>query len=89
MSEMIAPDEPVYVRNDHLERSEHRLPPVDDGLYRVKGVTPTTVTVKVGDTLKRLLRDRVVKAPRPEAQTKETVLTDKNAAGYETEGRVE
>lgn len=76
--EVIAPEDLVFVRKEHFGRSEHKILSVDDGPYRVKGVTATTVIVKVkiGDKLERLSQYQVVKVTKPDAHIRGMILKE-------------
>lgn len=60
-----------------------------DGPYRVVGVAPTTVTVKIGDKRERLSLKRVVKDLKPDAHIRYMVLKDGIVSTEKTETPVD
>lgn len=60
-----------------------------DSPYRVKRLTPTTVTVKMGNKLQLLLRYRVSKALKPDAHIRGMDLKDGSVTGDETEKQLD
>jgi len=55
----------VFVRKERFqdEEKKHKLSSVADGPYKIEHVDPYTVTLKIGQTLEKISRDRVVEAP--------------------------